>query len=380
MNKLIIILTLISYVAIAHGQASINETHSFVLDSAVKSTIAGELVTKIEYKYNESELRLSEIYYDWNSDANAWDNRWMTEYDTGDNNIFYVSYLWNENTNTFEQSNKYEYEKNLNNNQLSYIYYNWYDYANEWQEITKIEYQYDDNNRPTTFISLYHDYDVYRWMPHSKHSFQYDANDNVKLYLFYIWDPYINAWKENSKIEYEYDALNRQILYVMYNLNKNTQMYEEHQKQQTIYDTHNNPVLKTIYHWNKQIAAWTADYEERFYYSVREINNTLSQHGVQSDGPKTPINQPTIPLSEPVASVDNMSNSIVFPNPASDYITIRGAATSSITVFDISGRIVFRKDNIGEDETVSVSAWRIGAYLVSVEKGNERIVHKLIKH
>jgi len=69
----------------------------------------------------------------------------------------------------------------------------------------------------------------------------------------------------------------------------------------------------------------------------------------------------------------------VFPNPATEFITIQGAAGSLITVSDLSGRTVYKQAMTGESETIAVSSWANGVYLVAVQTGNNKTVSKIVK-
>ncbi|MDR2385782.1 MAG: T9SS type A sorting domain-containing protein [Tannerella sp.] len=70
----------------------------------------------------------------------------------------------------------------------------------------------------------------------------------------------------------------------------------------------------------------------------------------------------------------------VYPNPAVDVIVIDGApAGSTLAVFDLSGRIIFRRANIGDREIVSVASWSGGLYLVAVQTQNGTVTNKIVK-
>jgi hypothetical protein len=81
-------------------------------------------------------------------------------------------------------------------------------------------------------------------------------------------------------------------------------------------------------------------------------------------------------------TIENMSAAsaaTVFPNPATDHITIQGATGSIVTVSDLSGRIVYKQAMTGESETITVSSWAKGMYLVTIQTGNNKTVGKMVK-
>jgi len=70
----------------------------------------------------------------------------------------------------------------------------------------------------------------------------------------------------------------------------------------------------------------------------------------------------------------------VFPNPATNQITVKGTAGSIITVSTLSGSVIYKQVMADESKNIDVSSWASGTYLVSVETGNNKSVSKIIKH
>jgi hypothetical protein len=92
-----------------------------------------------------------------------------------------------------------------------------------------------------------------------------------------------------------------------------------------------------------------------------------------------PITQRPLATSVCTVSDARVCHIMVFPNPATDHITIRGAAGASVTIFGVNGAVVRQQTHIGEEELISVSVWNAGLYLIVIQTGNERIVHKIVK-
>ncbi|MDR0697712.1 MAG: T9SS type A sorting domain-containing protein [Tannerella sp.] len=86
----------------------------------------------------------------------------------------------------------------------------------------------------------------------------------------------------------------------------------------------------------------------------------------------TPLGTEVLPAVLPVVKV--------YPNPAVDVIVIDGAPIgSTLAVFDVSGRIIYRRENIDGRETVPVASWSGGLYFVSVQTPEGPVTHKIIK-
>jgi hypothetical protein len=130
-------------------------------------------------------------------------------------------------------------------------------------------------------------------------------------------------------------------------------MWVENKKYEYQYE--DNKTLETYYFWDNNIHAWieisTARYN--YYYSAITGSGISLFYGEQ-----------------PVT---------VFPNPATNYITVKGTAESIITVSTLSGGVIYKQVIAGESKTIDVSSWANGTYLISVETGNNRTVSKIIK-
>ena len=80
-----------------------------------------------------------------------------------------------------------------------------------------------------------------------------------------------------------------------------------------------------------------------------------------------------------IFQVNKKQQATVFPNPATNYITVKGTTGSIITISAISGGIIYKQEMTDESTTINVSPWASGTYLISVETGNNRTVSKIIK-
>ena len=207
----------------------------------------------------------------------------------------------------------------------------------------KYEYEVNDANLPILYVVYYWDSDS--WKEITKVKYDYDTNRNPISYISSVQSIGTDEWTKYGRNEVYYDANNIE-LYVCYGLGGSGAQIEYE------YADNNKLMLTTQHSWDSENNAWVVASKSQYYYSTRSTNDI---------------------------SADNLSNTAVFPNPATDYITIRGAESSSVTIFDLSGRAVYQQNHISEDETISVSTWNAGTYLISIQTGNKRTVHKIIK-
>ena len=214
---------------------------------------------------------------------------------------------------------KYEYQYDKKGIAISETYFYWDGSTNVWVKDKKCEYQYDDNKNQS-WVIFYWDSSINRWVENRKYEYQHHDNKNQSWITFY-WDSGINTWEENKKYEYQYDD------------NK-------------------NQTLETCYIWDNAWAKISTS-QYNYYYSPLTVNS--------------------------IFQVNREQSVTVFPNPATNYITIKGTTESIITVSDLSGGIIYKQVMIGENRVIDVSSWTSGVYLISVETGNNRTVSKIIK-
>ena len=70
----------------------------------------------------------------------------------------------------------------------------------------------------------------------------------------------------------------------------------------------------------------------------------------------------------------------VFPNPATDNLMVfcsSNAVQQSLLIADMSGRVVFKKENAEMNEKIDASGWERGIYFVTLRSGNRQSVRKL---
>jgi len=215
---------------------------------------------------------------------------------------------------------KYEYQYDTKGIAVSETYSFWNSGENTWMENKRCEYQYDNNNNQT-WVTLYWNSSSNMWIKDKKYEYQYVDNIN-RIWITFFWNNSTNMWVENKKYEYQYE---------------------------------DNKTLETYYLWDNSTQTWieisTAEYN--YYYS-------------------------TITLG--VSSFYSESQVTVFPNPATNHITIKGISGSIITASTLSGSIIYKQVMAGESKIIDVSSWASGTYLIFVETENNRSVSKIIKH
>lgn len=74
----------------------------------------------------------------------------------------------------------------------------------------------------------------------------------------------------------------------------------------------------------------------------------------------------------------NSSPLVIFPNPASDHMYVRGRPSHTLKIIDRQGQLIFQKVLEGTTELIILDIFSSGLYLVSLEADGERSTSKLI--
>ncbi|MEP7263201.1 MAG: T9SS type A sorting domain-containing protein, partial [Bacteroidota bacterium] len=88
-----------------------------------------------------------------------------------------------------------------------------------------------------------------------------------------------------------------------------------------------------------------------------------------------------------VEEMDNLHNSFIYPNPASDYVFVKGYSSKGIKtvyIYDVNGRCLYRSSNDIQNKyplRIPVTGYNEGIYFIVMETASEVITSKLIiKH
>ena len=109
-------------------------------------------------------------------------------------------------------------------------------------------------------------------------------------------------------------------------------------------------------------------------------------HIVYEDVTSGTIMYQMVSIQEPVI-VDDVSdlsyNFTVFPNPGNSMVTISlddKTINAAFVISDISGRIFYQNEQFSNKQTIDISEWERGVYLVAIEVNNRKLIKKLIVH
>lgn len=67
----------------------------------------------------------------------------------------------------------------------------------------------------------------------------------------------------------------------------------------------------------------------------------------------------------------------LFPNPATSFVTLSGAAGKNVQFFDLTGKMVLNHEKISASQSFDISSLAEGLYIVRVSDGKKIVVKKL---
>ncbi len=73
------------------------------------------------------------------------------------------------------------------------------------------------------------------------------------------------------------------------------------------------------------------------------------------------------------------NRAVLYPNPASEYFRVRDGKDHALFLYDASGRALLQVEHYSEENTVNISSFPAGIYLVQMERGTSTQWIKLIK-
>ena len=83
-----------------------------------------------------------------------------------------------------------------------------------------------------------------------------------------------------------------------------------------------------------------------------------------------------------VETTKNLNNDIqLYPNPANSFLSFSEYGVREVNIYDLNGRLFFKNEPV-QDQTISVSNWNNGIYIITFLMDNGNLVRKklLIQH
>jgi len=383
---------------------------------------------------SQSYLQDSLYTYGRNQAGTDWENTYRDYYSYDDAGNMTERINWMLFGGTMQKSQKYSYSY-TNNNLTEEIRYNWWTNSwtnykkinstynsanyitesiesewqnNAWKSILKNNFTYDANNNLVEEIEIYWNDSLSNWLNMGKIENTFDANNNLTLSIVYGYNSTTNEWVNYWKYEYTYDANNNLTLSIWYSAQYGTSTWNNYRKEEFIYNTNNKITEKNTYNWSSN--TWTNSYKYIFEYDANEnlihrnetiwssgtwvnlwnyswtydSNNNLIEYYSSNWVAKGWTDFEKITYYTSLHEVTNVSgivsNLTVYPNPATNTLTINNIKeNATISIFNLSGAIVFTKKITATTATIDLSSFRSGIYILKIEENSGTTIQKIVK-
>ena len=161
----------------------------------------------------------------------------------------------------------------------------------------------------------------------------------------------------------------------------------------TVYNNTTEDAIVTNIHDGYEYLTFIIDGEEIYCYEPIEISipqgeskelgvvcNVVAK-GIVSDIVTLTSNLPdasfVVVLEEPWSVDENEASVTLFPNPANDFVTLKGESFGTVRVFNALGQKVDEFEANGNELRISTVSYENGIYFV---KANEKTMKFVVKH
>jgi hypothetical protein len=311
-------------------------------------------------QYDGNSNLLANTYYAWQSQNSQWRVNYASTYTYNAANqiVSFKTENWNYTLNMLQNTNKFDYTYNSLNLETSGTTQEWRN--SSWRNQLSYNISYDIFNNMTLFETKKWDTVSNVWADDRKFTVSM-TNQRFNNYTGQVWDKGSSSWVNESKYVATYNS-NMDLL-----TEENSRwigaMWTPESKASYTYDL-NGRVLK------EQYQQWSTTGTSSYFYT-----NTYDSKGnkIQSIYETFTNNVSVIKQKQEyfydcltAGANDEKINTpiIVFPNPSSDVLQIKGAIDQLfITIFDTSGKLVISGNAA---ETIAVKGLDKGIYLIIV--------------
>jgi hypothetical protein len=327
-----------------------------ISENVYNGTVANSGLETSQYDGNSNLL--ANTYYAWLSQSNQWRANYATTYTYNAANLIVSSKTenWNYAMNMLQNSNKYDYTYNSLNLETSGTTQEWKNTA--WRNQSTYNISYDIFSNMTLFETKKWDTVSNVWANDRKFTVSM-TNQRFNNYTGQVWDKGSSSWVNETKFVATYNS-NNESLTEEYSRWTGTAWTPESKASYT-YDV-NGRLQNELYEQWSQTGTNSTFYTNTYDSKGNKIQSIHESY--TNNIPATKQREEYFYDCLTAGTNDEKINPsvIVFPNPASDVLQIKGAADHSvIKIFDMSGKLVISGNT---DECIDVKGLKKGMYHV----------------
>lgn len=349
-----------------------NQVYKEKLDRLVIEDYEEQYKSRIRFFYNENwQVITAEIDV-----LNFITRKWFTEakieftYNPG-GQLIQMLETWKDDVNTpWYNAIKTNITYNSSGYQADEIDYFWDETENVWTERYKSTFEYSTEGYIVKTIDYEWDNDLQSWDQTDYTIWSMDSNNRISQLDYYNWNFFLDQWELSQYTTFEYDGQNNVIQEDNYfksgDTMEFTDLYEYLYDYSVLYSelatlpseefvTQGKTENKLIsFDFKASYYDWNTVYRETFYYSSIDATGTFDI---------------------------NMETPGLFPNPATDRVTIKNSNTNfsengQFEVYDINGiKVISGKYS---NSQFSVSDLKKGIYQVKISDNHQTFSERIL--
>lgn len=309
--------------------------------------------------------------------GSGWNGQWISiskndyTYDVNDQMTLNNAYIWE---GAWSDTTKVEVSYNGNGNISEVASYAWSSSIADWVGTTQNRYTYNESQQKTHLITA--DWvEADTWADIYQSVYTYDASGNTVQEIESEWSNLTNGWEEDWKGEYTYDASNNPASEHYFEIDASSGFWVENTKYDYTYD------LSLVY---ADLLApptnWLIpDYRNQIVSKPLECLNQDLVDGSWINYAKW-VYAYDVPGANSVQELEAGKLSIVYPNPATDFLSFTFSDKQdqlTFELFEMTGRRVMNK-LVSNNERIGLEEMNNGIYLYRLSSNDKRQSGKLI--
>lgn len=351
------------------------------------------------YTFNDDNLEIEAINYEWENNAYQINERMTKEYDGEGNEILELRYNWD--GTDWVVYRRFINEYNGDNFRIGQVSEAWD--GNEWGNLSKFDLEYEADKLVYIQVALGI---LDEWVPQRAESHFFDGNKRLKSF-FLDWDDNTQAWQADGQyihLEYndddfttfgetysianndtlltrqffrEYNSDNKLTLSYFEKWNADNEIFQLDSRTMYEYNNDNQEILRFYEKFENEIwekkQRYTREYNEDMLLTRYLFEN-------QGEGNTWKNSILTLYYYQPLTSVryveSGQNDFLLFPNPVNDKLTIQHKSqelfAGKISIFNTKGQKMLTKEvTFNESVEINVSTLSSGIYWLQIDNDNE---------
>ncbi len=363
---------------------------------------------KQEFTYNDKLEEVFWIYSSWDSSLTDWNQLMKDEmkYDQEGNLAGFVTYVKGIDK-QWKEFIKEDYRYDTKNKLKQTNRFSWKYSSNQWVETEQVKCSYDNEGKLLKDSLLQWSLQTEDWIKSSKNDYTYIPTGKQHYIYHSVYNQELSVWEEDEYTwylyTYSYAQLISKTVFHKYDeewkrhemeaysrgdrgeINGNKTVVWDYSEEQPNFD-----VMQSQFKYDYEMSSDEVLFPyyfrnpEALFYHHKIIHNNLYKKEEESTDMVQYRHEDYFysTLGKSTGIIKELFNTIkVYPNPASDFITIEGLEKNQqfyVELYNVTGSKVLEKQINTTIETLNVSFLRPGIYFYSVVMNNQKQSGKII--